>query len=113
VATNGKRAKWPSFGHGAIKHAPDAGSAQIKSLLQQRERSRHQFLRYLAELTLEAGMIVRVHAALKDSGVGGPIKEPSRDAQSSDLITGKPSGTNLFSLCLHAVHRRRKYTHCR
>jgi hypothetical protein len=42
-------------------------------------------------------MIVRVHATLKCLRRRGPIKEPSRDAQSTDLITGKPSGTNLVS----------------
>jgi hypothetical protein len=43
-------------------------------------------------------MIVRVHAALKDSGVGGPIKEPRRDAQRTDPVTSGPSSTNLVSL---------------
>jgi hypothetical protein len=34
-------------------------------------------------------MIVRVHAALEDHRLIGAIKEPSRDAQSADPITGQ------------------------
>jgi hypothetical protein len=98
-----------SFGHGAIKHAPDAGSPQIKSLRKRIKCRSDQLLPFLAELTVEAGMIVRAHAALEDHRLIGAIKEPRRDAQCTDPVASKPSGTNLVSLGLHAVHRWRKY----
>jgi hypothetical protein len=105
--------KMASFGHGAIKHAPDAGSPQIKSLLQQRERSRHQFLRLFADLPVKLRVVVGVHPALKCLRSIGSVKEQSRDAQSADPVTSRPSGTNLVSLGLPAVHRRRECPNCR
>jgi hypothetical protein len=106
VATNGKRAKWPMVVRSrAIKHAPDAGSPQIKSLRKQIKCRSDQFLRFFAELTVEAGIKILVSAD-RSNNCAAMRKAP-------DLITGKPSGTNLVSLGLHAVHRRRKYTHCR
>jgi hypothetical protein len=81
--------------------------------MQQRERSRHQFLRFFAELRVEVRMIESVDPALESSCVVGSVKELRRDAQSADLITGKPSSTNLVGLGLHAVHRRRECAKCR
>ena len=78
---------------------------QIESLLQQRERGRHQFLRFFAELRVEVRMIESVHPALESSCVLGSIKELSRDAQCTDLVTSGPSGTNLISFAKPS-HRR-------
>jgi hypothetical protein len=58
-------------------------------------------------------MIESVDPALKGYRALREIKELRRDAQSADLITGKPSGTNLVSLGLHAVHRCRECANCR
>ena len=50
------------------------------------KRSRHEFLRFFAELTVEAGMIVRVHPTLKCLRSVGSVKEVRRDAQSTHLV---------------------------
>jgi hypothetical protein len=80
VATNGKRAKWPSFGHGAIKHAPDAGSPQIKSLCKHIKCRGDQFLRFFADLAVELRMVVCINATLKCLRGVGSVKELRRDA---------------------------------
>jgi hypothetical protein len=58
----------------------------------------------IADLPVKLRVTVRIHATLKCLRGIRPIKELRRDAQSADLITGKPSGTNLVSLA-NACHR--------
>jgi hypothetical protein len=53
---------------------------QIEPLLQQRERSRHQFLRRLAELTVKLRMAVCIHATLKCLRRNRSIKELGGDS---------------------------------
>jgi hypothetical protein len=76
-------------------------SAQIKPLCQYLKRSRHDFLRFFAELTVEAGMIVRVHPTLKCLRSVGSVKEVRRDAQSTHLVASGPGGTDLVGLATH------------
>jgi len=58
----------------------------------------HYLRRVLAELPVKVRMIVRVHAALEDFGIDGPIKEPRRDTQRADLIAGAPCSADLIGL---------------
>ena len=57
----------------------------------------------LAKLPIKAGVIVRVHAALENFGFIRPIKEPRRDPQRADLVTGSPSSTDFVGFTIHAV----------
>jgi hypothetical protein len=107
VATNGKRAKWPSFGHSAIKHAPDAGSPQIKSLRKHIKCRSDQFLRFLADLPVKLRVVVGIHAALEDDCLIGAIKEPCRDAQRSNLIPRIPRITELTLRLMPALRSKR------
>jgi hypothetical protein len=66
--------------------------------------SRHHFLRFFAELAVEARMIVLVHPTLKCLRGGRSIKEASRDAQRADPVTSSPDGTNLVSFA-NAFHQ--------
>jgi hypothetical protein len=75
---------------------------QIKPLLQQREGCLDQFVRFFANLTVKLRVVIGVHAPLKCLRGVRSVKELSRDAQSTDLIAGKPSSTNLVGLGLHA-----------
>jgi len=50
--------------------------------------------------------LVRVHATLEHFGVGGAIKEPRRDAQRTDPITGSPCGTDFVGLVMHVSAQR-------
>jgi hypothetical protein len=50
-------------------------------------------------------VIVRIHATLEISGVRGPVKEPRRDPQSADLVTGSPCVTDLVNLALQFTRR--------
>jgi hypothetical protein len=56
--------------------------------------------RVLAKLAVEAGIVVCSHSALKRPGVSRSVKEPRCDPQSSNLVTGNPSVTDLVNLAL-------------
>jgi hypothetical protein len=76
---------------------------RVKALRKQIKCRSDQFLRVFAKLAVEAGMIVRVHAAFEGHCLIGAIEELSRDAQSADPVTTGPTGTNLISLATHLV----------
>jgi hypothetical protein len=78
-------------------------SAQVKPLRQYLKCSRHDFLRFFAELRVEVRMIESVDPALESRCVLRSIKELSRDAQRTDAITSGPGGTNLVGLA-NACH---------
>jgi hypothetical protein len=63
----------------------------------------HYLLRLLAELPVKVRIIVRVHAALEYFSISRAIREPRCDAQGSDPVASKPSGTNLVCLTAHVV----------
>jgi hypothetical protein len=69
-------------------------------------------LRYLlgllAELAVEVGMIVCIHAALECLRISRPIKEPRRDAQRADAVTGSPSRKDFVGLAIMPSAQRRK-----
>jgi hypothetical protein len=89
------------------------GSMQAEPLCQGVKRSTHNLLRYSAEQPVEVRIIERVHAAFERFCIIGTIKEPRRDAQSTDPVTGGPGGTNLVGLATHVVNQRRKCASCR
>jgi len=60
-------------------------------------------LRILAKLPIKIWIVVGVHAPFESSSFGGSIKEPRRNAQCSNLITGHPRGTDLIGLAIHVA----------
>jgi hypothetical protein len=48
-------------------------------------------------------MVVCVDAALECFGIGGSIKEPSRNTQRADATASVPSSADLIGLALHVV----------
>jgi hypothetical protein len=56
-------------------------------------------------LPIEAGIVVRVHAALENSNVAKAIKKPRGNTQRTDLIASCPRGTDLIALANHVVGR--------
>jgi hypothetical protein len=75
----------------------------VETVRQCFKRILRYLLRCLAELAVEVGMIVRIHAAFESFGIAGPIKEPRCDTQNADTITGSPGRTDFVGLAKHAV----------
>jgi hypothetical protein len=78
-------------------------SIQVESFRQDFKRIIYDLLRVLAQLAIEAGIVVGVHAALEGSCLNGSIKEPRRDAQCADSISSSPRGTNFVGLAFHVA----------
>jgi hypothetical protein len=87
---------------GDLRSLPET-CLQAEFFSQQFQRSLRQLFRVLAELPVKARMIVRVHAALKDFGIDGPIKEPRRDTQCANPIASVPSTADLIGLAGHVA----------
>jgi hypothetical protein len=45
-----------------------------------------------------------INAALERFGIGRSIKEPRRDTQRTNLITGRPRRTDLVALAIHVIN---------
>ena len=80
---------------------PEAVSQRLKCILR-------YLLRFLAKLAVEIRVVERIDAALERLGVGGAIKEPRRDTQRADPVTGSPGGTDFIGLANHAVSPARR-----
>jgi len=78
-------------------------SVQVESLSQHIKCSAHYLLRVLAKLPIKIWIVVCVPTALEDFGIDRPIKKPRRDTQRSNLIAGRPCGTDLIGLENHVA----------
>jgi hypothetical protein len=79
---------------------------QVEAPRQHLKGAFHQLRRILPKLPVEAGIVVRIHATLERFGIGGPVKESSRDAQGAHLIIGSPCGTDFVGLAFHVISLR-------
>jgi hypothetical protein len=78
--------------------------SQLQFPSQQFQRSLRQLFGVLLKLPIEAGIVVCIDAALERSSVNGPIKEPRRDTQRANAITGRPRGTDLVGFAGHVIN---------
>jgi hypothetical protein len=94
----GSRALCPIMGGAVLTIAGSNPVARFKinSLLQGSQRYRNDLMWILTELTVEARVVVGIHAALEHHGIQRPIKEPRRNTQRTDLITGSPCLPDLL-----------------
>jgi hypothetical protein len=80
------------------RSALDWRSTQTEPPCQCLKSSPDYFPRFLAELTVKFRVVMRIHAMLERFGIGRAIKEPRRDTQCTDPVTGSPS---FVSLAIH------------
>jgi hypothetical protein len=76
---------------------------QVESLRQRIKRVAHYLLRVLVKLPIKIRVVVRSDAALEHFGIGRSIKEPRRNTQCANSMTGSPRGTDLFGLGIHVL----------
>jgi hypothetical protein len=91
---------------------PASWSMQVKALCQYPERICNDLIRLFTKLTVEGWMVGCAHAALKRLGVSRPVKEPGRDAQSTNLIPRSPCIADLVNLALQFSRSTRAMIPC-
>src|SRR5262245_51716308 len=76
-------------------------SSQPKFLRQQIQSRCRQLGGVLPDLTVEARMVVRVHATLERLGIHGSIEELGGQTQRAHAIASCPRSTDLIGLPIH------------
>lgn len=98
-ATGRRWGPWPLSGR--PRTGGGIGSRRRELHLEQGNRDRRQLLRVLADLAVEARIVVRVEPALEDHGVMRTIMEAGSDAQGAESIPRLERVANLLRFGFH------------